>query len=232
MSASIYVIDADGSHETRLLHGGWPAWSPDGKKIAFVDGDGVEVIDADGSNKRLILRHNFRVDTYQPSDMGVVKPVWSPDGKRIAFEHLGDGFIRPSQVFVMSADGANPYRASVDRDTVYAESDPAWSRDGSQLAYWTAAFGLVFTDATGGRPQPVYRDFFREKHGGKPVWSPDGIIMAFNYRGSGSSGPWSVGAFELLSGGFVTLVRDGYDLAYSPDQKRIAYTSARGDITP
>ena len=70
-----------------------PAWSPDGRRIAFASGrDGnfeIYVINADGSRQRRLTRNTGR-------DVG---PVWSPDGRRIAFESNW-------QVYVMNADGS------------------------------------------------------------------------------------------------------------------------------
>jgi dipeptidyl aminopeptidase/acylaminoacyl peptidase len=58
----------------------WPAWSPDGSKIAFAgdqvdlsDGRGVFVMNADGSDVRLVGREGGG-------------QAWSPDGSHIAFE--------------------------------------------------------------------------------------------------------------------------------------------------
>ena len=59
-----------------------PAWSPDGKSIAFVRGKGgnwdVYVMNADGSHRRKL--------TKSPSEDAF--PSWSPDGKTMAFTHL------------------------------------------------------------------------------------------------------------------------------------------------
>jgi Tol biopolymer transport system component len=229
---SIYVIDADGAHETKLLAGKWPSWSPDGKRIAFVDDEGIAVMEADGSNKRLLLRHLFRDDTYQAWDMGVGKPVWSPDGKRIAFEHLGDGDLQPAQVFVMNADGSNVHRVSVNpAGYLYAESDPAWSPDGSMLAYWSYGYGVVIADAGSGKPWAALSSFPNVSYGAKPAWTHDGLILALNVWRSGPASTRSVVAFEPYAGGTLEIVRDGYDVAYSPDDKRIAYTSTRNDST-
>jgi hypothetical protein len=54
----IYVINADGSGLRRLTDGMDPAWSPDGKKVAFArwrDPRGIYVIDEDGSNETLLF---------------------------------------------------------------------------------------------------------------------------------------------------------------------------------
>jgi dipeptidyl-peptidase-4 len=52
-------------------------WSPDARRIAYVDGDALEVADADGRHARRLAR-------------GADDPQWSPDGTRIAYVHAGD----------------------------------------------------------------------------------------------------------------------------------------------
>src|SRR5205807_3314416 len=76
----IYVMNADGSGVTQLTTMGTafdPAWSPDGTKIAFDDGNEIYVINADGSGLRNITNDPAHFDG---------TPVWSPDGSKIAFE--------------------------------------------------------------------------------------------------------------------------------------------------
>ncbi len=52
-NAEIYVMNADGSNQTRVTnnkYGDWfPKWSPDGKKIAFISEEELYVINVDGS---------------------------------------------------------------------------------------------------------------------------------------------------------------------------------------
>jgi Tol biopolymer transport system component len=73
--------------------GSAPSWSPHARSLAFVRGDQVWRVRADGRSSRRLTRR------------GGKSPAWSPDGRRIAF-------IRPHQevdaLWTMRADGKAP----------------------------------------------------------------------------------------------------------------------------
>ena len=105
---------------------GWPAWSPDGSRIAFhadTNGDfDIWVMNVDGSGLTN-LTNDPAEDQY---------PAWSPDGKKIAFASTRDG--GQYDVYVMSADGLGP--TNLTRNPA-RDRYPIWSPDGTQLTFNT-----------------------------------------------------------------------------------------------
>jgi Tol biopolymer transport system component len=108
-NGEIYVMDADGQNVRNLTHhprDDWnPAWSPDGRSIAFSstrdsrpDDRRIEiyVMEVAGQNVRR-LTHDHA------SDFG---PDWSPDGLRIAWSSE-DLNTSDAEIYVMDADGRN-----------------------------------------------------------------------------------------------------------------------------
>lgn len=127
----IVVIGADGRNATALRTGGttefFPAFSPDGRRIAFTAADAVWTIDVDGSDLALVTT---AVETCGVS--------WSPDGSRvIALRRSAPG--HPFAVYVVAAvDGygegyvqipgnLNTFRIS------HSELPPQWSPDGRRV---------------------------------------------------------------------------------------------------
>jgi Tol biopolymer transport system component len=70
-----------------------PTWSPEGRRLAFVEGSRLEVVNRDGSGERRITR--VRASEYDP-------PAWSPDGHWIAFV----GYLPHGRILVVHPDGS------------------------------------------------------------------------------------------------------------------------------
>lgn len=183
-SARIATIRPDSSGYRELTTGeGWhgdPAYSPDGRTIAFaysattsLEPETAELwlMEADGSNPRALL---------DPDDSGSDwEPVFSPDGSRIAFSRFKEGPEgEVSAVHVANADGTQVRRLTPFDGIV---EHPRWSPDGATVVYnieYQADLddprnGIWTVPAAGGDPVsllPTNKEF----HFFKPSYSPDG----------------------------------------------------------
>lgn len=202
------TISVDGRPVAR---GTQPAWSPDGRRIAFVrDGD-IHVVGADGTGDRRLARG--------------FSPAWSPDGRTIAFSDGRD--IRT--VRVAGGRSANLTRSP---KPWLGNATPAYSPDGKLIAFSrsTDAFNSdIFLMTTTGRivrrlTHSVGTDArLGEEHG--PTWSPDGRTLVYVSNRGGRS--WEL--FRIGADGTherrLTNTSDVEEDAprYSRDGRRILY---------
>jgi len=97
---------------------GWALeWSPDGTRIAYVDGDSVYVVDADGGEPSLLA------DSFEE----IIEIAWSPDGTHILVHDQGRYRIQ-----VMNADGSDLH-VVLEGEDACCETD--WSPDGARILY-------------------------------------------------------------------------------------------------
>ena len=125
--AQIYSIYLATKKITQLIEGGvntYPAWSPDGTKIAFrrmlgENNSEVFLANADGSDA-----HNL---TNDPAFDGW--PSWSPDGKRIAFASNRRGSY---EIYIMNPDGTGVRKVANNEGRATA---PQWTKDGKNIFF-------------------------------------------------------------------------------------------------
>jgi Tol biopolymer transport system component len=194
------VMDADGSNPVVIAdagEGSFPSWSPDGTKILFTRWDGGDELVRVGEGSAASSTHLFVVapDGTDPQQLtsGLVidsSGAWSPDGSQIAFTRVAD---TGTGLYVMNADGSDPVLVLPAQDPdpsepswfPYAPYEPAWSPDGSRIAFsmnaqHSASIYVMDADGSG-----VVQLTDGQNYDTAPVWSPDGTLIAFSREISG-----------------------------------------------
>jgi serine/threonine protein kinase/Tol biopolymer transport system component len=165
-----------------------PAFSPDGKQIAFRserDGGGIFLMGATGESVHRLTDFGF-------------EPAWSPDGREIAVstDEVRDPRSRSTDGQIWRVDVATGQKRllPVQGDAV----QPAWSPHGTRIAYWgvpkVGSQRVIWTaPARGGKAVPVTHDTYINW---SPTWSPDGRYLYFTSDRSGSMNLWRVAIAE------------------------------------
>jgi Tol biopolymer transport system component len=202
------VMNVDGSQQRQLaMEGGyWSVWSPSGGQIAFRCHDvKICVSNADGSNLRLLAAMNGG------------SPNWSPDGTNIAFA-TDDG------IYIIHSDGTGLKKLAHPASN---EDYPVWSPDGTRIAFVAKpqagfdsdvpyGYGIYIMKADGSTISRLtkYEDL---EVTGKPVWSPDGLSIAFVAWPKGkSSGGKAIYIVMTDGSAMAQLVRDGKNPVWQP----------------
>ncbi|MBN1265713.1 MAG: PD40 domain-containing protein [Anaerolineales bacterium] len=224
-NSGLYRLDLFSGSLTLLASGHFsnPAWSPDGKRIAYVSSDGehgsppyhISVMDSDGGNIQQLTWGQTRH----------YSPTWSPNGEQIAFigsrDYEGGS---PLAIFLINIDSSG-----IKQLTPYAYYNyPSWSPDGSKIAFYTFAPDGIYTvdveTAEIHRLTDQWNDMF-------PVWSPDGEYIAFASTRDDPNDHFDIYIMRNDGTGIRRLTSDpAHDRqpSWSADGKRIVFESNRG----
>jgi hypothetical protein len=201
------VIGADGTGFRVVapeFHGGQLAWSPDGSTIAYYGNEAIHLLDADGSNDRVLAGLPQVPDDHPPTWM----PTWSPDGTTIAFAS--------KDLWTIRTDGTDLTKITDLPEHEFA-FDPSWSPDGSRILL---SIGGWETSGDGGTQyggtlylvDPDGSDLTRLIDDGRSWWaadwSPDGrfiVSMMATPTGSDDSYDW-------VDNGIYVMRADGSDV--------------------
>ena len=222
IETAIYVMGADGA-DPRLLSDrrGWehaaPAWSSDGKRIAFwrgryddksdqIRGD-IYVVEVDGGSERRL--------THTLGDQSGFGFDWSPDGKQIVVASNRDGNY---DLYLIDTNGAGERQLT---RTPQDESQPLWAPDGHSIAFSRVSStdeesAIVVMEVDSDRERvlsPAGRADVAQ------AWSPDGVQIVFTRGSTRSEKLWMMdadGTHARRVGGPYSEASLGVDWAPAP----------------
>jgi Tol biopolymer transport system component len=220
----IFVMRPDGSGVVSMVPGREPAWSPDGRHIAFVresEGqDYVYVLDVHETHVARLTRGRFEERF----------PTWSPDGRYVAFVSKTDD--SENDLCVVSVDGVEEWCYTTGLNS------PAWldwSPSGGKILLSAISstgidlftVGMECIDEPDRCKPDVSQLTNSTEYEGRPDWSPNGNRIIYE------CGPsmYKVGICSMKADGTNVVQRVSSDTnaewpTWSPDGRRIAFSSA------
>jgi hypothetical protein len=225
----------------RRADDGQPAWSPDGRRLAFkttqFGSNQLAVINADGTGETLLTR-TFRFSEGQPA--------WSPDATKLLYRRTPENpLVQNGDIWVLDVEGsAKDPTQPVTQAVLLRTGDeryPSYSPDGTQIAFrgdldlaepsGDEELYVMNSDGTNVRQLTSNADF-----DSAPSWSPDGKRILFERALAGTFTP-GVEAQEKdvyvmrADGSHVRRLTDSPGLdegpEFSPDGTKIAFSSSR-----
>ncbi len=215
------IADSDGFDEQIIYESTQPllspAWSPDGKRLAYVS--------FFGGRPKIYIQNILTRKTEEISGFKGINgaPAWSPDGRRMALTLSKDG---NPEIYVVDLKTKKFTRITHH----YAiDTEAAWMPDGK---------ALIFTSDRGGSPQLYRVELNRQSvtlgrprrltfdgnYNARASVSPDGRRVAMVHR---EQGKFQIAVLELKTGRFQVLTKSRLDESpsFSPNGTMIIYAT-------
>jgi TolB protein len=218
---SLIVADSDGynpqvvarSHESLLS----PAWSPDGRKIAYVTFESgnsqVIVQDLATGSRQLIAAHRKGING---------APAWSPDGSKLA---VALSYVGNPEIFVIDMATRRETRLTT---SLSIDTEPTWSADGQSIYFTSDRSGrpqIYQMAASGGSPTRIS---FEGQNNANADVSYDGKQIAM-VQGNGNV--YRIAIMDRSLGGQVRFISPGPiddSPSFAPNASMLLYAATEG----
>ncbi|MDE1206726.1 DUF5050 domain-containing protein [Tenacibaculum larymnensis] len=224
-SKGICLSNVEGTSKVRLTNGnhGYPAWSPDGKHIAWYayhDGKktwSIHTINSDGTNSKRLTHEKNKWDNM---------PTWSPDGTKIAFarEYKDSAKVWHPEIWIMNSDGSEQTQIKS-----LSGGGPCFMSDGRLLfhsEFKDKESEISITDIEGKNIIHLTDD---EAEDWDPKISPDGKKIAYSSKKDGNH---EIYVMSIDGSNQKRLTNNDVDdngPTWSPDGSQLVFHSNRGE---
>jgi TolB protein len=218
----LFVADADGVNQQRVLETRYPlmspSWSPDGQFLAYVS--------FETKHSAIYVQQVRTGERRQVSARAGVNgaPEWSPDGKRLAIT-LGGSSGNPD-IYILDLGSQVLTRVT---DDPAIDTEPVWSPDGRSIYFTSDRAGSpqiyqIGTQA-GARPKRIT---FGTAYNARPRVSPDGTLLAMVTLDNGS---YRIAVQELATGAVRVLSHGRLDESpsFAPNGATLIYAEREGN---
>ena len=219
----LVVSDEDGENETTIRESTdpimSPAWSPDGRRLAYVS------FEEDNEPAIFVqtLRTGNRIKVSSRRGVHNGAPAFSPDGRNLVLT-LGsiDGNL---DIYVMNLSNREVKRLTTDRSI---DTEGSWSPDGKQIYFTSDRSGgpqVYRIDSSGGMPERIT---FEGSYNSRPRLSPDGKKLAIVHLDKGN---YRIGVLDLNNGNFLILSTGNQDESpsFAPNSDKLIYATRQGE---
>ncbi|MBS1212772.1 MAG: translocation protein TolB [Proteobacteria bacterium] len=215
----LQIADTDGFNPQSIINSREPvmspAWSPDGRQIAYVS--------FENKTAAIFVQTLATGDRQKISELPGINgaPAWSPDGSQLAMTLSKDG---NPDIYVMSLASRSLRRIT---DNLAIDTEPTWCRDGRSIVFTSDRGGkpqLYMVPAAGGEPKRIT---FDGDYNARGVFSPDGKSLAM-VHGNGNN--YRIGVMDMGTGQIRVVSKGPLDESpgFAPNGSMILYASRDG----
>jgi Tol biopolymer transport system component len=215
------------------------SWSADSEFLVY---DAPQPDGAESDIYRVAIASGEITNLTEDSADWDASPTWSPDGQWIAFvsdrAEVGQG---SDNIWLLDTAEGQVQQLTNSDATLQEDIEPAWSPDGSQIAFLrhsllgelgdpTSPSGLWLVDVSTGEEELLLEITGRLVGVQPPVWSPNGRWLAYNAPGTADTDIWVVSVEGGEPINVSNLPGEDASISWAPSSRELIFTNSAAGI--